>query len=125
WSATTIWNHSPSRWPAMCTTLPAGLYLTAFSTRLHTACRSSSAFPARVQGAASTKMVMLRASAWGAAWSAALRISWPEESRSPRDARSRLVSSKSSLTMADKRSTSPSTIRSSSSVAWGRKSCFL
>lgn len=40
-----------------------GLYLTAFSTRLHTACRSSSAFPARVQGAASTKMVMLRASA--------------------------------------------------------------
>lgn len=78
-----------------------GLYLTAFSTRLHTACRSSSAFPARVQGAASTKMVMLRASAWGAAWSAALRISWPEESRSPRDARSRLVSSKSSLTMAD------------------------
>ncbi|CAN4051597.1 CopG family transcriptional regulator, partial [Dysosmobacter welbionis] len=61
---------SPSRWPAMCTTLPTGLYLTAFSTRLHTACRSSSAFPARVQGAASTKMVMLRASAWGAAWSA-------------------------------------------------------
>ena len=84
WSATTIWNHSPSRWPAMCTTCPAGLYLTAFSTRLHTACRSVSAFPARVQGAASTKMVMLRASAWGAAWSAALRISWPEESRSPR-----------------------------------------